>query len=34
MTRSATVERTTRETAVRISVDLDGSGTSSIETGI
>lgn len=34
MTRTATVERTTAETRVVISVDLDGSGSTSIVTGI
>lgn len=32
--RSATVERTTRETSIRISLSLDGTGTSSISTGL
>lgn len=34
MNRTATVERTTRETSVRITLDLDGSGHSSIQTGV
>lgn len=33
-TRTATRERTTRETRVRITVDLDGTGTARIATGI
>ncbi|SMC54352.1 imidazoleglycerol-phosphate dehydratase [Fulvimarina manganoxydans] len=32
--RDATIERTTKETAIRTRVDLDGSGRSTIETGI
>lgn len=32
--RTATVERRTRETAISLSLDLDGSGTHTIETGI
>ncbi len=34
MTRSARVERTTRETTVRVEVDLDGSGQTRISTGV
>jgi imidazoleglycerol-phosphate dehydratase len=34
MNRTASVERTTRETSVRITLDLDGSGHSSIQTGV
>ena len=34
MTRKATVERTTKETKIRASVDLDGTGAYAIETGI
>ena len=34
MTRSATVERSTRETTVSVTVDLDGSGTADISTGV
>ena len=32
--RTATYERTTKETSIDISVDLDGSGTTDIETGL
>lgn len=32
--RQATVERTTRETSITVSVDLDGTGTAKIATGI
>ena len=34
MTRSATVERTTKETKVSVTVDLDGSGTADVSTGL
>lgn len=34
MTRRATVERSTKETAIHVSVDLDGAGTSEVATGI
>lgn len=34
MTRKATVERKTRETNILITVDLDGAGRASVETGI
>jgi imidazoleglycerol-phosphate dehydratase len=34
MSRNALVERTTKETDIRVRLDLDGSGTSSSETGI
>lgn len=34
MTRTASVHRKTLETEVRISVDLDGSGTATIDTGV
>jgi imidazoleglycerol-phosphate dehydratase len=34
MARTATVERGTRETGITVSVDLDGSGTSRITTGV
>ena len=34
MTRAATVERTTRETTVRVRIDLDGNGTTAISTGV
>lgn len=34
MNRTATAERTTRETRVRVVLDLDGSGESSIRTGV
>ncbi len=34
MARSATVERGTRETGITVSVDLDGSGTSQVATGV
>ena len=32
--RQATVKRTTRETSIDLSVDLDGTGTSDVETGV
>jgi imidazoleglycerol-phosphate dehydratase len=34
MSRFATVERTTKESSVRIELELDGSGTADIETGV
>ena len=34
MSRSATVERTTRETAIRLRLELDGTGQSAIATGV
>ena len=34
MTRTAKIERITNETKVSVSVDLDGSGTTAIETGV
>jgi imidazoleglycerol-phosphate dehydratase len=34
MTRTATVERATRETRVRVELDLDGSGAASADTGL
>lgn len=34
MTRIATIERTTRETAIKATVDLDGTGASRIATGV
>lgn len=34
MTRTATVTRKTKETDIEISVDLDGTGTTAIETGV
>lgn len=34
MTRQATVTRTTRETDIEISVDLDGSGSTDVSTGV
>ena len=34
MTRSATVSRDTKETTVEVSIDLDGSGTSEVSTGL
>jgi imidazoleglycerol-phosphate dehydratase len=34
MTRTATVERTTGETSVKVSLDLDGTGTASADTGV
>ena len=34
MTRSATRQRTTRETSIEISLDLDGSGTAEVSTGL
>src|SRR5258705_11595761 len=33
-TRTATVTRTTRETSIRLTLDLDGSGQTTIKTGI
>jgi imidazoleglycerol-phosphate dehydratase len=34
MTRTSTVERTTRETSIRVELDLDGSGATSAGTGL
>lgn len=34
MSRTATIERTTKETSIRLSLDLDGSGTAQISTGV
>ena len=34
MTRTATVERTTSESSIKVTIDLDGTGTSQISTGI
>jgi len=34
MTRSATIERTTKETAIELSLELDGTGQASVATGI
>lgn len=34
MTRQATIERTTRETAIKLSFNLDGSGQTSLRTGV
>jgi imidazoleglycerol-phosphate dehydratase len=34
MSRSATIERTTKETSIKLSLDLDGSGTSELNSGI
>ena len=34
MARTATVERTTKETDIAISIDLDGKGATDIDTGI
>ena len=34
MTRTATVERSTRETTVSVTIDLDGSGAAEISTGV
>lgn len=34
MNRQARIERTTRETTVKISLDLDGSGVADVETGV
>ncbi len=34
MTRTAAVERSTRETTVTVTLDLDGSGTSDVSTGV
>jgi len=34
MTRKATVKRTTRETDVAVSIDLDGTGTADVATGV
>lgn len=34
MSRTATIERTTRETSIRLTLGLDGSGTSKVSTGV
>ena len=34
MTRTATISRTTKETTVEVSIDLDGSGTATVSTGL
>jgi imidazoleglycerol-phosphate dehydratase len=34
MTRTSTVERTTKETSIRVELNLDGSGSASAETGL
>ncbi len=34
MSRTATIERATRETQIKLTLDLDGSGTSTITTGV
>jgi len=34
MSRSATIERTTKETSIKLSLDLDGTGKSELNTGI
>ncbi len=34
MSRTALVERTTKESSVRVSLDVDGTGTTSVETGV
>ena len=34
MTRNATISRTTKETDIRIAVDLDGAGSTDIDPGI
>ena len=34
MSRSATRERTTKETSISVAIDLDGSGTTSVSTGL
>ncbi|MGO4955880.1 imidazoleglycerol-phosphate dehydratase HisB [Luteococcus sp. Sow4_B9] len=34
MSRTATVERTTSESTIRVSIDLDGTGSSTISTGV
>ncbi|HWA56553.1 MAG TPA: imidazoleglycerol-phosphate dehydratase, partial [Gemmatimonadales bacterium] len=34
MSRSAEINRETRETRIRVSLDLDGTGRSNVETGI
>ena len=34
MARSATIERTTKETAIKLTLNLDGSGRSQVSTGV
>jgi imidazoleglycerol-phosphate dehydratase len=34
MTRAATIERATRETSIRLKLEVDGSGTSKVNTGV
>ncbi|MDE0804011.1 MAG: imidazoleglycerol-phosphate dehydratase HisB [Acidimicrobiales bacterium] len=34
MTRTATISRTTKETTVEVTIDLDGSGTATVNTGL
>jgi imidazoleglycerol-phosphate dehydratase len=34
MTRQASIERSTKETSIKASIDLDGTGVASISTGI
>ena len=34
MSRTATIERNTKETKIRVTLELDGTGTGQIDTGI